>query len=160
MYLLDANVFIEAKNQYYRPNSFPRFWQWLDLAQTKGQLASIQMIQEELLKGGDELSDWARERENAGWFLQIDDNKTQLAYTTIADWVMGQPFRDEAKAYFLNGADVWLIAKALTMKAAVATLEVLVPQGSTKPKIPNVCRQFDIPYLNTFDLIQRLGVQF
>jgi len=46
------------------------------------------------------------------------------------------------------------------MKAAVATLEVLVPQGSTKPKIPNVCRQFDIPYLNTFDLIQRLGVQF
>jgi len=106
MYLLDANVFIEAKNQYYRPNSFPRFWQWLDLAQTKGQLASIQMIQEELLKGGDELSDWAREREDAGWFLQIDDNKTQLAYTTIADWVMGQPFRDEAKAYFLNGADV------------------------------------------------------
>lgn len=32
MYLLDANVFIEAKNRYYGFDLAPGFWDWLDAA--------------------------------------------------------------------------------------------------------------------------------
>lgn len=31
MFLLDANVFIEAKNRYYGFDICPGFWRWLDL---------------------------------------------------------------------------------------------------------------------------------
>ena len=26
--------------------------------------------------------------------------------------------------------------------------------------MPNVCRQFNVPYLNTFEMLRQLGVQF
>ena len=30
MYLLDTNVFIEAKNRYYSFDLAPGFWEWLE----------------------------------------------------------------------------------------------------------------------------------
>ena len=30
VYLLDANVFIEAKNHYYRFEVCPAFWEWIE----------------------------------------------------------------------------------------------------------------------------------
>ena len=82
MYLLDANVFIEAKNTYYRFDTFPGFWNWLDAEQAKGHLGSIQPIRDELLKGNDELADWIKARKDSGWFLPVDDIETQLAVLT------------------------------------------------------------------------------
>ncbi len=32
MYLLDANVFIDAKNRYYGFDIVPAFWDWLQQA--------------------------------------------------------------------------------------------------------------------------------
>lgn len=38
--LLDANVFITAKNSYYQMDIFPAFWSWLDDKAELGVLAS------------------------------------------------------------------------------------------------------------------------
>ena len=40
MYLLDANTYIQAKNEYYDMNFCPGFWQWLDLKFRQEQVAS------------------------------------------------------------------------------------------------------------------------
>ena len=49
MYILDTNVFIQAKNFYYGFDIVPAFWDWLDEKQENGQIASIKPVYDELL---------------------------------------------------------------------------------------------------------------
>ena len=160
MYLLDANVFIEAKNFYYRFDTFPGFWEWLDTKQSIKLIASIEPICEEILKGNDELADWIKPRKDSGWFLPVDDLETQQNLSQIAAWVMGQPFKESAKPEFLSGGDPWLIAKAKTLGATIVTQETFDAQSRKKVKIPNVCRAFEVPYVNTFDLLRQNSAAF
>ena len=62
-YLLDANVFIQAKNLHYGFDFVPAFWEWLLKANHEGKVASIEHVADELRAGGDELSEWAEERD-------------------------------------------------------------------------------------------------
>ena len=61
-YLLDSNVFIQAKNLYYGMDFCPAFWEWLVNANQAGSVLSTQKVRDELLAGDDELADWARQR--------------------------------------------------------------------------------------------------
>lgn len=160
MHLLDANVFIESKNGYYGFDINPGFWDWLDVEQMHGHLDSIQSIYAELLEGNDELADWAKERKESGWFLQNDDEETQLIFRQIAAWVMEQEFKRGAEEVFLGGGDPWLIAKAKVTGATIVTQEIFEPLSKRKVKIPNVCRAFGVPCINTFDLLRRNGATF
>ena len=60
MYLLDANVFIEAKNRHYGFEFCPAFWDWLVRENISGRVASVQKIAEELQRKNDRLTDWAK----------------------------------------------------------------------------------------------------
>lgn len=70
-YLLDANVFIEAKNRYYGLDFCPGFWDWLDQAHADGKAFSIDKVGDELSAGADELSTWTLQRPD-GFFLEAD----------------------------------------------------------------------------------------
>jgi len=61
-YLLDANVFIEAKNRHYAFDLCPGSWTWLDEAHASNRVHSVAKIGEELRARDDELATWARER--------------------------------------------------------------------------------------------------
>jgi hypothetical protein len=61
-YLLDANVFVEAKNAYYGFDFAPGFWDWLDREHANGNVYSIEKVRDELIGGDDELADWAKTR--------------------------------------------------------------------------------------------------
>jgi hypothetical protein len=160
-FLLDANVFIEAKNRYYSFDVFPAFWRWLYEQQAAGQLASVQLVGDELERGRDALADWAKKRRTRGWFLAVDDGATQQALSEIANWVMGQTgLLPTAKEAFLACSDPWLIAKARVLGAAVVTHETFDPQSRRKVKIPNVCQPFGVTYLTTFELLAQLKAKF
>ena len=49
-YLLDSNVFIEAKNNHYGFDICPAFWEWLLKANRNGQEVSILEVAEEISK--------------------------------------------------------------------------------------------------------------
>jgi len=66
-YLLDANVFIEAKNRYYGFDIVPSFWKWLDRKQISCEIASILPVYNELAQGDDDLSNWVKARKGSGW---------------------------------------------------------------------------------------------
>ena len=70
--LLDANVFITAKNTYYGLDIVPAFWSWLEDQALAGTLASTDLIYEELKNGGDDLADWAKERKNVIFHVRSD----------------------------------------------------------------------------------------
>ncbi|MFM0499682.1 DUF4411 family protein [Paraburkholderia caffeinilytica] len=159
-YLLDSNTLIEAKNRYYRMGFCPAYWQWI-LAKNRSQdVSSITMIADELARGNDELKDWASG--NKGMFLPVTDTLTQEAFGRIAAWVSvrSSEMKPGALQDFLSGADPWLIAKAMASGATVVTHESYNADAKKKFLIPNVCQQFNVPYMNTFDLLHTLNAQF
>jgi hypothetical protein len=160
MYLIDANVFIQAKNLYYRFSSFPGFWEWLDIEQQNNRIASVKPIQDELEKGNDELAQWAKDRSDKNWFLPVADEPTQRSFIEIANWVIAQSFKNTAQQEFLGGADPWLISSARNLGATVVTHEKYDAKCMRKILIPNVCKAFDVNYMDVYDLINILGARF
>jgi len=158
-YLLDANIFIEAKRRYYGMDICPGFWDWLDHAKETGLVASITLIRDELAEGGDELSEWAKKRSDSGLFIDVSDTDTQARFTLIANHVIAADYTPEAKEKFLGCADPWLIAKASVQGSTLVTHEVFSDRKN-KIKIPNICRHFKVPYLDTFELLREHAARF
>ena len=61
-YLLDANVFIQAKNLHYGFDFCPGFWDWLQVQHAAGVVFSVEKVGTELAAGADDLSTWAARR--------------------------------------------------------------------------------------------------
>ena len=159
-HLLDANTLIEAKNRYYGMAICPGFWQWLLLKNKALALASIAPVMDELTKGHDDLAGWAKD--NSDFFHSTIDQDTQLAFMQVAGLVADQSHKMKVGAMkeFLAGADPWLIAKAMTTGATVVTHEVLNLDAKRKFIIPNICKELNVPFLNTFELLHRLEARF
>lgn len=82
-------------------------------------------------------------------------------YVDVMTWVQSQPqFLPNAIGEFASGADGWLVAYAQVHELAVVTDEVLDPKVRRRVPIPNVCKQFCVNYLNTFEMLRQLGVRF
>lgn len=158
-YLLDADVFIAAKNRYYPFDAVPAFWECIDMYVHKGILGIIDKVKEELARGKDELAGWVDKHLDLS--LQTNISGIVAPYAGIIKWVESQPqFKQSAKADFASGADGLLIAYAKTSNCIVVTNETFNPDIKRKVPIPNVCRQFKVKYLNTFDFLRELGVKF
>lgn len=78
-YLLDANVFIQAKNLHYGLDFCPAFWEWLIEKNKASQVFSIEKVADEINAGDDELSRWAIQRGNSFFLSQILNCPQRLA---------------------------------------------------------------------------------
>ncbi|MES9902309.1 MAG: DUF4411 family protein [Sedimenticola sp.] len=159
-YLLDANTLIEAKNRYYNMKVCPGFWDWLLLSSISGDIASISLVFDELKRGNDELKEWAIL--HGDLFLDVADEPTQQAFAEIAQHVSTEAHKMKVGAMedFLSGADPWLIAMARASGMSVVTHEAYNPDIKKKFLIPNICHTFDVPYIDTFELLLTLEAEF
>jgi predicted nucleic acid-binding protein len=150
-YLLDANVFIQAKNDYYAFDFAPGFWDWLDREHANGNVYSIENVRAELIGGDDELAEWAKGRGN-DFFLPLDeDDLPSLAL--IAAWTRSGYYEGAAANTFLSNADYFLVAHAHAHGFAVVTQEKVSP-STKKIKIPNACIAHSVKTMNTFALLR------
>ncbi|MEQ8601275.1 MAG: DUF4411 family protein [Devosia sp.] len=159
LYLLDANVFIEAKNRYYAFDIVPAFWTWMDSVVAKN-VRTITMVRDELLVKDDPLGDWMRARKDADWILPVDDEATQIAFADIASELDGSQYHRPGVEKFLSGADPWLIAKAMTLGATIVTHEVANEMVLRRVPIPNLCGARSVTCMDTFDAMRELQVKF
>lgn len=157
-YLLDANTYIQAKNQYYGMDICPAYWDWLGQQFERGVIASVNMVSRELRDGNDELAKWVRDR--PGHFIANDDEPTQSIFADIVQSVMGGDYNAGNRDSFLAKADPWIIANAQTLGATIVTHEAVVAPNARKVKIPNICQQFDVSCLNTFQFLRELKARF
>lgn len=58
-YLLDADVFIHAKNLHYGLDFCPAFWNWLVANNVAEMVFSVEKVGDEVQAVADELSEWA-----------------------------------------------------------------------------------------------------
>lgn len=158
-YLFDTNVFIEAKNRYYAFDICPGFWDWMDHV-AEVDAGSVVPVCDELRQGKDDLAQWANSRRTKPWFLKIDDAATQQALAAIANHVTQAPYRDEAKAKFMSGADPWLIAKASVIGAKVVTHEMPAPDAKRRVPIPDVCDAFNVEWVAPYEALRAMAASF
>jgi hypothetical protein len=160
VFVLDANVFIEAKRRYYAFDLAPRFWDSLILHAKNGRIESIDRVKEELVRGKDDLVTWAKGSFHYA-FASTDEEDVIKSYREIIEWVIAQSqFTEAAKADFAKSADGWLVAYARAKGRIVVTQEVLYPNIKSKVPIPNVCQAFSVPYVDTFKMLRDIGVRF
>lgn len=160
MYLIDSNIFIEAKNFYYAFDICPGFWEWMDMAVANDDVRSITKVYDELADGGDELATWVKGRKGDGRFLGITDPQTQIAFRQIAAEVQRGPWRDPAKADFLAKADPWLIAKAKALGATVVTHEKADANALRRVPLPSICARFGVHTIDTWALLRGRATRF
>ena len=157
MYLLDANIFIQAKNLHYGFDFVPGFWEWLIRENQTGDVASIEKVADELRGGDDELSQWAEERGDA--FFLTPDATVMPALNQVSDWASAQGYDPSAVATFLQVADYWLIAHALAHSCVVVTHEV--PASTTrKIKIPNACIGLGLRCISPYQMLREKRARF
>ena len=160
IYVLDANVFIEAARHYYAFDLVPAFWKCLVDYAEAGHIRSVDRVKKELERGNDPLASWAR-HEFGDAFASTDEEDVFGAYTDIIDWAQhNEQFTDAAKADFAGAADPWLVAYARVKTCVVVTLEQPRPYAKKEIKLPDVCEEFSVGFTNTFDMLRKLGVSF
>ncbi|WP_350015434.1 DUF4411 family protein [Rhodanobacter sp. IGA1.0] len=156
-YLLDANVFIQAKNLQYGFDFCPAFWDWLEHANARGDVFSIQQVGGELHAGEDELAEWGEAR-GEGFFLP-PDNQVLAAAPRVSAWATGQDYAPAAVSTFLQVADYWLVAFAAAHGHTVVTHEV--PANSPKKiKIPNACVGLGIRFMTPYQMLRAERARF
>ncbi|BBM69716.1 DUF4411 family protein [Rhodothermus marinus] len=156
-YLLDANVFIAAKNLHYGMDFCPAFWDWLVESNQAGKVFSIEKVKDELEAGDDELAVWVSSQRD-GFFLKPDPTVLE-AMGAVSEWVNSNGYTPAAKNAFFQVADYWLIAHALAGGFVVVTHEKPADTRN-KVKIPNVCVGLGIKVMTPFEMLRHERARF
>jgi hypothetical protein len=156
-YLLDADVFIQAKNLHYGLDFCPAFWDWLIESNKRERLFSIERVGDEIESGEDELSHWAGER-GERFFLKPDE--AMLAVLgRVSEWANNQNYTPAAVNTFFQVADYYLVGFALAHGHTVVTHEI-ASNSPKKIKIPNACIGLGVKCMTPFEMLRRERARF
>lgn len=157
LYLLDANVVIDANRDYYPIERVPEFWEWLAHVGENGHVKIPLEVYEEIKDGKDDLATWAKG----------DEIEAALLFGEEADVTLVSKITDEGYAPDLTddevekiGRDPFLIAYAFAAvgQRCIVTTEVSKPRRRRANRhLPDVCDDFGIPWCDTFSFVRALN---
>lgn len=146
-YSIDTSALLEAWARHYPLDVFPTLWQQIENLISAGRLLAIDEVLRELERKSDDLHDWAKQR--AGMFVSTDQAIMQRAGSVVNQFPsLADPQSQKGKA------DPFVIALAMERNLTVVTAEHSKP---TRPRIPDVCRQLQVPCVSLIELFRREG---
>ena len=158
MYLIDSDVLIDAKNRHYGFDIVPAFWEWIEQAHRAGRVFTVQRVADEVLAGGDELADWMRRQPASFRLTRWLGRPARTEH--LSQWATGVGYTQAAVATFLQAADYFLVAQALTLGFTVVTQETSDPAAKRRIKIPDACKALGVPWLTPFNMLRNEGARF
>ncbi|MCY4578436.1 MAG: DUF4411 family protein [Chloroflexi bacterium] len=154
LYILDANVLIDANRDYYPISRIPQFWDWLVHMGRLNRVKVPREVYSKVSDANDRLAVWLKDNRNS--MLLSEDVDIELFNFVIDEGYASNLTDDEIEQ--LN-EDPLLIAYAL----ADPTLRCIVTTERSRPKrqrgnrhIPDVCNDLDVCCRHTFELIDEL----
>ena len=156
LYLLDANVLIDANRDYYSISRVPEFWEWLVSAGTSGLVKIPIEVYEEIKEGTDEVAMWAKDGHVCNALQLNEECDVSLVASTIDSGYASDLADDEVEKI---GRDPFLIAYALVepLERCIVTTEVSRPKRVRANRhLPDVCNQLGVTHCNTFEFIRAL----
>jgi hypothetical protein len=156
LYLLDANVLIDANRDFYPLKRVPEFWVWL-ISQGEGGRVALPVEQyEEIKNGKDNLAQWTKQTEVKSALLFSEEvNPSLVARVTEAGYATDLT-DDEVERI---GRDPFLVAYALASKddRCVVTTEVSKPKRLRANRhIPDVCQDINVRCCHIFEWLREL----
>ena len=156
-YCLDANVLIRAWRDYYAPKFCIDYWEVLNKLGAEGRIFLPEKVYEEITRTDDDLTNWLKKSKIHEY--KIDGPVTECLKKIYATNPAHKNLVDNTKNRSL--ADPWVIAHALNQGAIVVTKEEKVTAANTtKIKIPNVCDNMGVRWINDFQFVEELNIQF
>lgn len=159
-YLIDANVFIQAKSLHYRFEFCQGFWAWLLNAYHAGLIFSTQKVKDELLQGNDDdlVKQWAQQLPNGFFVADTKDAKVMQKYAQLMNWsVANTHYTEAAKSEFAKSkvADAFLIAAAMEYKFKIVTHEKSDPNAKRRILIPDAAKSVGVSTILIYDLLSK-----
>ena len=157
IYCLDANVLIQAWQKYYSINLCPNYWDLLNELGERRKIFIPEIVKDEIVSKEDDLTKWLKASKIP--IEKIDD-------IVISKWHEIQDANHLHKFLVDNTknrslADPWLIAHSMKLKATVVTKESKVTDPSSKKiRIPNVCENMNVTYIDDFEFLEDIGIRF
>jgi hypothetical protein len=147
LYLLDANVLITAKNQYYEFGRVDQYWEWLAFQGEQGHVKIPIEIYEEITVGKDDLAAWAKANKEA-LLLEEEVDVGLVQHVTSAGYA---PDLTDIELEAV-GRDPFLIAYALVdvENRTVVTGEVRSNKQRQNRPIPSVCDTLGVKSCDQF----------
>lgn len=157
IYCLDANVLIQGWQKYYSPNFCPKYWEVLDDLGKAKKVFIPELVREEIIRTDDDLSKWLKQSNIP--IRKIDEPVTRCLQNIYSANPLHQNLVDNIKSRSL--ADPWVIAHAIKENAIVVTKEEKITAiNSKRVKIPNVCENMGVRWINDFEFITEIGIKF
>lgn len=157
LYLLDANVLIDANRDYYPIERVPEFWEWLENVGERGNAAIPLEVHEEISDGRDALANWAKRDSIKSALLFQEEVDVSLISQVIDRGYASDLTDDEVETI---GRDPFLIAYALKDAGGrcVVTTEASKPKRRRANRhLPDVCRDLGVRCYNTFEFVRALN---
>lgn len=153
-FLVDSNVFIEAKNFAYNFNYCKLFWDFLLALHSKGLVYSINAVKKELCAKEDPLCKWVKEELPPSFFESEVSSITN--YAKLINWSMTLDVTEKARTDFASQdkADAFLIAHAMTHGFTIVTHER--PSGGAPKKrimIPDAAATHGVKTLTLYEFL-------
>lgn len=163
-FLIDSNSLITPYKFYYPFDFAKRFWDQLFDKIECQEIIILDLVRYELLKGGDDLSEWVARIDNS-LILDRREEAILAKYGEVLSHLQTSgSYQEKALAAWSQAhiADPWLIATACTCGHTVITLEkpnggLKGPQKVGTAKIPDVCGAFGVPCKDLFYMMRALS---
>jgi hypothetical protein len=156
LYLLDANVLIDANRDYYPISRVPEFWAWLEHQGTQNSVKMPPETYDEIRRGNDALAEWSRQRAVTDALLMADEVNINLVQH-VTDIGYGENLTDVEVG--IIGQDPFLVAHCLANPAErrVVTTERSKPMARrANRKVPDVCAALGVRSIHTYELVREL----
>lgn len=154
LYLLDANVLIDANRDYYALERVPQFWEWLLNMAVANSVKVPRENYFEVINYSDDLADWAKDNQDSLVLAEAGDRDR-------VDHVVSTYYAPDLNESELNliGKDPFLVFYALNdrQNRTVVTTEVSRPSRlRANRQLPDVCNDASVRCINTFEFIKEL----
>ncbi len=151
-YVIDTSALIDLWRVYYPPDVFPTLWERnLEEIIRKGLLIAPKEVYNELQQRDDDLWNWAKDHKKM--FIELDEEQAGQVK------VIARRFPrliDSEKT--TPDADPFVIGLALSRSWTVIASESSNPGG--KPRIPDVCRNYDIKCIKLVEFLRERGWRY
>lgn len=89
-YVLDSSVLMQAHRVYYSFDIAPAFWNFLIESVKTDKIVSVDRVNDEILKGNDELADWTKNKFSFAFVETQYDSNILTNYSKLMKWANEQ----------------------------------------------------------------------
>jgi hypothetical protein len=158
-YLLDTNIFIQAKNFRYGFEYCAAFWAWILEAHEGGVLFSVQKVKAEILRGDktEPLVKWTKDLPSSFFLEDLNDIGVMGHYRDLLTKVLANKnYMPKALAEFAaeDEADAFLIATAKHGGYVLVSDEEPAANARKKVPLPDAAKLIGVKTIKPYQLYQ------